>query len=68
MDDFVLLKHFNSIALAKLAKNMLEVKRVKSVLRNTGLEFPEDLGDSYGADLYVPEKQFKKAKEILETF
>lgn len=68
MEDFVFLKHFNSIVLAKLAKNMLEIKRVKSVLRNTGLEFPEDLGDSYGADLYVPEKQFKKAKEILETF
>jgi len=62
----VCIKRFNSIAEAELAKNLLEKHGIIAMLKNKGLEFPGDLGDSYGADLFVTEKDLKEAREIVE--
>lgn len=57
---------FNSIAEAGLAKNVLKEHNIESLVQRRGLEFPGDLGDSFGADLLVGEQNAKKAKQILE--
>lgn len=60
------IKKFNSIAEAELAKNLLEKRGIIAMLKNKGVEFPGDMGDSYGADLFVAGKDMKEAKKILE--
>ena len=60
------IKFFNSIVEAELAKNLLEQNKIEGIVRRRGLEFPGDLGDSYGADLFVTQKDVEKAKELLE--
>jgi hypothetical protein len=62
----VYLKRFNSIAESELAKNLLKEYGILAWVHNTGVEIPRDLGDFYGADLFVAEQDFQKAKEILE--
>lgn len=59
------LKFFNSIVAAELASNLLKESGIKNMLQKRGLEFSGDLGDSYGADLFVEEKDVKSAKECL---
>jgi|AntAceMinimDraft_16_1070373.scaffolds.fasta_scaffold88306_2 hypothetical protein len=66
MNDFIFLKSFSSITEAELAKNILKSQDIISIIKNAGVKFPGDLGDSYGANLFVPKKDFEKAKEILE--
>lgn len=61
----VKIKFFNSITEAELAGNVLKEHGIKNMIRRRGIEFPGDLGDSYGADLFVAEKDAKKANEIL---
>lgn len=60
------IKFFNSIAEAGLAKNLLKENGIESSIQNNGVEFPGDLGDSYGADLFVADRDLEKAKDILE--
>ena len=60
------IKFFNSIAEAELAKNLLKESGVESSVQRRGVEFPGDMGDSYGADLFVAENDIVKAKGILE--
>lgn len=63
----ILLKTFNSLAIAELAKTTLEKYGVKSVLQKKGLEMAEGAGgDIAGADLFVLEKDIEKARKILE--
>lgn len=61
----IYIKRFNSIAETELVRNMLEQHGIKASVQNTGLKYPRDGGDSYGADLFVAEKDVEKAKEIL---
>lgn len=65
-NNTIKIKFFNSIAEAQLIGNLLESCGVKNLVKKRGLEFPGDLGDFYGADLFVAERDVKKAKEILE--
>jgi len=60
------IKFFNSIMDAQLASNLLKEHGVKNWVQKRGLNFPGDLGDSYGAELFVLEKDVEKVKEILE--
>lgn len=60
------IKFFNSITEAELAKNLLKEHGIKVILQKKGVEFPGSRGDSYGADLFIEEKNFNKAKEILD--
>ena len=62
------IKFFNSITEAELAKNLLKRNEIESMVHRKGIEFPGDMGDSYGAELFVGEKNAEKAKEILETY
>lgn len=62
------IKFFNSIVEAELAKNLLKEHNIESISQKRGVEFPGSLGDSYGADLFVNEKDVETAKEILEIF
>lgn len=62
------IKFFNSITEAELAKNLLKEHGIKGLVQKRGIEFPGDMGDSYGAELLVAEKDFEKAKEILEIY
>lgn len=63
----ILLKTFDSLAIAGLAKNTLEKYGIKSILQKRGLEMAEGAGgDMAGADLFVLEKDIEKAKKILE--
>lgn len=62
----VKIKFFSSITEAELAGNVLKGYGIKSMVRRRGIEFPGDLGDSYGADLFVAEEDAEKAREILE--
>ena len=57
---------FNSIALAQLAGNRLRENGIENWVQKRGVQFPGDLGDSYGAELFIAEKDFKKAAEILQ--
>lgn len=66
MKDFVRLKSYASIMLAELDKNVLNEYGIISLVKNSGIEFPRDLGDSFGAELWVPQDQMDKAKEILD--
>jgi len=59
------IKFLNSIAEAELVKNLLKEQGIEASVQRRGLQFPGDLGDSYGADLFVPEKDVEKAKDIL---
>src|SRR3989344_2084334 len=65
INELVFLKFFNSTTEAELAKNLLEIQGIITIINKKGVEFPGDMGDSYGADLLVSEKDFKKAKIIL---
>ena len=61
-----LLKRFNSNTLAETAQNLLKSYGITSFLKvEGGVRFRGDLGDIYGADLYVSEKDYEKAKEII---
>lgn len=60
------IKLFNSITEAQLTGNMLREYGIENWVQKRGAEFPGDLGDSYGAELFVAEKDIEKAKEILE--
>ena len=60
------IKFFNSIAEAELTKGLLKENGVESIVQRRGVEFPGDMGDSYGADMFVAEKDVRKAKEILK--
>jgi len=62
------IKYFNSITNAELARNFLKESGIETSVNRLGIRFPGDMGDSYGADLSVAEKDFEKAKEILETY
>lgn len=62
----VKIKFFDSIIEAELAKNLLKEFKIESVVQRKGLKYPGDMGDSYGADLFVTEKDIDKAKELLE--
>jgi len=68
MDNFSLvkLKRFSSICEAELAKSLLESFGIKSIIKNSGIQFSGDLGDGYGADLFILQKDFDRANEILE--
>lgn len=61
------IKFFNSIVAAELAGNLLKENGIKNMVQKRGMDFPGDLGDSYGADLFVAEKDVEKAKELLEN-
>ena len=62
-----LLKKFNSLIEAELAKNFLRESGIKCFIQKRGLEWAEGAGgDLAGADLFVLEKDIGKAKEILE--
>ncbi|MCX6702270.1 MAG: hypothetical protein NTW60_00105 [Candidatus Wolfebacteria bacterium] len=63
----VLVGSFNSIAEGELAKNLLLGHGIKCLFQKRGLEFPGDLGDSYGADLFVLEKDAQKAKKVMDS-
>jgi len=68
MKKEILLKKFNSNLLAEAAQNLLKSYSIASYLKvEGGIEFRGALGDSYGADLYVLEKDYKRAKEIVEN-
>lgn len=66
-NNMIKIKFFDSIVGAQLAGNLLKEHGVKNWVQKKGLNFPGDLGDSYGAELFVLEKDVEKAKEILET-
>jgi len=66
MNDPVFLKRFSSIMEAELTKSLLESQGINCIIKNGGLKFVGDLGDGYGADLFIPKKDFEKAKEILD--
>jgi hypothetical protein len=60
------IKFFNSIIEARLAGNLLKEYGIKNLVKERGLKFPGDLGDSYGAELFIAEKDAERAREILE--
>ena len=68
MEKEILLKRFNSNLLAEAAQNLLKSYGITSYLKiEGGIEFRGALGDSYGAKLYVLEKDYKRAREIIEN-
>jgi hypothetical protein len=61
------LKNFSSIAEAELAKNVLKEHNIESWVQKKGANYPGDLGDNYGADLFVNEKDIEEAKNLLDS-
>ena len=51
---------------AELARNMLEANGIKSLVQSRGIHSSGIPIDRYGADLFVLERDFERAKEILE--
>ncbi|MEA3453004.1 MAG: DUF2007 domain-containing protein [Patescibacteria group bacterium] len=66
MNDLIFFKSFPSIIEAELFKNILKSENIGSIIKDSGLKFSGDLGDVYGANLFVWEKDLKKTKEILK--
>ena len=66
MADLVKVKFFNSIIEAELAKNVLKENGIKCMVVKRGMQFPGDLGDSFGADLFVTKEDLEKAGEVIE--
>jgi len=67
MEKEILLKKFNSNILAETAQNLLKSCGIPNTIKiEGGIEFRGALGDSYGADLYVLEKDYKEAIQIIE--
>lgn len=67
MEKEKLLKRFNSNLMAEAIKNMLKSYGIESMLKvEGGIDYRGAIGDSYGASLYVLDKDYQKAKEILE--
>lgn len=62
----VLLKKFDSIAEAELAKDVLKQHGIKSVIQKEGLIYPANADDFRGASLFVLQNDLEKAKDILE--
>lgn len=62
-----LLKTFNSITEAEFVKNILKEHNIESWVKKSGAQYPGDLGDSFGAELYVDEKKLDEAKDILDS-
>lgn len=62
------IRFFNSIAEAELTKNLLKEHGVEAFVERKGVEFPGDLGDSYGAELRVAERDAEKAEEVLNDY
>jgi len=68
MEKEILLKKFNSNLLTEAAQNLLKSNGIVSIIKvEGGIEFRGALGDSYGADLYVLKKDYKRAKQIIEN-
>lgn len=63
----ILLKIFDSLSEAKLAKNLLEKYGIKSIIQRGPLVAIGEIGDIGRTDLFVLEKDIEKAKEILKT-
>ena len=64
----ILVKNFLSEMEAELAKNMLEARGIKSVIQKEGsaLNGGVATGGGLGVDLFVLEKDFEEAKELLD--
>lgn len=68
MSKLTFVKGFNSISEAGLAKNVLAEKGIIAIIKKRGFEFPGGyFGDSSGADLFVSEKRFPEAAELLSV-
>jgi hypothetical protein len=68
MTKEILLKKFNSNMLAEATQNLLKSYNIKSIIKvEGGIEFRGALGDNYGADLYVSEKDYKEAIQIIDN-
>ncbi len=66
METEILLKKFNSNILAEAAQNLLKSHGIESTIKiEGGASFRGALGDNYGADLWVLEKDFQRAEEII---
>lgn len=72
MDEFSpelrLLKRFNSLMECELMQRILEKHGIAGVIKNSGLQFPRDLGDSFGSDLFVAEGDLNRAWDILKAY
>jgi len=66
MPKEILLKSFPSNTLAEIAQNFLKSYGILSFLKAGGLGFKEYKGDSNEADLYVLEKDYQRAKDLLD--
>ena len=60
--------YFNSVVESELAKNILKENGIISLVQKRGIEFAGDMGDSYGADLFVEVKDVDEAKKILDNY
>ena len=68
MGKEILLKKFNSNISTETAQNLLKSNGIVSIIKiEGGIEFRGALGDRYGSDLYVLEKDYKRAKQIIEN-
>jgi hypothetical protein len=61
----ILFKRFSSIPEAEMAKDLLAQQGIKSFVQKGGLQYPGDSGDIYGASLFISQKDFDQAKDIL---
>jgi len=61
----VFLKFYFSVAEAELAKNILEKHGIVAILQKRGAKYPGDMGDSYGADILVVDRDVVRAMKIL---
>ena len=60
-----LVKRFDNITEAELAKNYLREHGIGGLIENAGVEFAGDLGDGFGASLLVQDSDWQQARELL---
>jgi len=64
----ILLKKFNSNISTETAQSLLKSNGIVSIIKIVGgIQFRGELGDSYGSDLYVLERDYERAKQIIEN-
>ena len=64
----ICIKNFQMQVEAEIAKSMLEANGIKSVIQKQGFALGGEIpaAGSIGVDLFVLEKDFEKAKELLD--
>ena len=65
MSEIMKICIYHSIAEAELARKLLKEYDIEGIVQKRGIQFPGDMGDAYGADLFVVQENVERVKRVL---